>query len=69
MLAAIPGLLVVLAGALLLVAGVALILVFVVPIYRIVRLVTGGNAVSEPSVTTVQDPDGPGRKAVESRVV
>ena len=66
--AAIPGVLVVIAGVLALLAGIALILLFTIPIYRVLKLLTpapvagGETAVSE-------DFGSSGRKAVESRIV
>jgi len=69
MLAAVPGLLVVLVGALLLIAGVLLILLLVLPVYRIVRFVIPSRATSDEIPSTIDDPSSPGRKAVESRIV
>ena len=72
-LAAIPGLVVVLAGALLLVAGVLLILLLTLPAYRAMRLFSGRSPTSEPISPAGVDLDSPaespGRKAVESRIV
>ena len=67
-LAAIPGMIIVIAGVIALLAGIALILLLTIPLYRVLKMLSPAPAA--PSETVVsEDFGGAGRKAVESRVV
>ena len=66
--AAIPGMVVVIAGVLALLAGIALILLLTIPLYRVFKLLS--PAPVAPGETIVSEDFGnSGRKAVESRIL
>jgi hypothetical protein len=70
MAAAVPGILLAVLSVLLFMVSILALLLLTVPVYRIVRAVTGGGswASESQSVNFPFDP-GPGRKQVDVRVV